>query len=84
MKARGATKHIKLNKGSILKKVVLNALLMISLNGQQPGTLQAKELIINTARIYGERNQYEKVPGINQNEEGTQTISKQNPSDAVC
>ena len=38
----------------------LNAQLMISLNGPQLGTLEIKELIKHTARIYGEWKQYKK------------------------
>ena len=52
-----------------------NALLLISLNGPQLGTLEAKELIKHTARIYGERKQYKKAPGIKQKEQETQTAS---------
>ena len=39
---------------------------MISLNGPQFGTLEAKELIKHTARIYGEWKQYKKAPSIKQ------------------
>ena len=50
---------------------------MISLNGPQLETLKAiKELIKNTARIYGERKQYKKPPSIRQKERETQTDSK--------
>ena len=37
---------------------------MISLNGSQLRTLEAKELIKHTTRIYGERKQYKKAPSI--------------------
>ena len=33
---------------------------MISINGPQLATLQAKELLKHTARLYGERTQYKK------------------------
>ena len=50
---------------------------MISVNGPQPGTPEAKELMTNTARIYGEHNQYKKESSIKQKEEGTETDLKQ-------
>ena len=56
---------------------MLDALLMISLNGPQPGTLEAKGLVTNTARIYGEQNQYKKASSIKQKEEGIETDLKQ-------
>ena len=72
-----AIKHTKRNKRSTLKNDALNALPMISLNGPQLETLKAiKELIKNTARIYGERKQYKKPPSIRQKERETQTDSK--------
>ena len=59
-----AIKRIKTNKRGTLKNDTLNAVLMISLNGPQLGTLEAKELIKLAARIYGERKQYKKAPNI--------------------
>ena len=41
----------------------------------QLATLQAKELIKPTARLYGERNQYVKTP-VKQKQQETQTDSK--------
>ena len=49
---------------------------MISLNGPELGTLEAKELIKLTARIYGERKQYKKAISIKRKEQETQTDSK--------
>ena len=49
---------------------------MILLNGPQLGTLKAKELIKDTARIYGERKQYKKGPSSEQKEQEIQTDSK--------
>ena len=46
------------------------------LNGPQLGTLEAKELIKHTARIYGECEQYKKAPSIKQKQQETQTDSK--------
>ena len=45
-----ATKRIKTNKRSILKDDALNALLLISLDGPQLGTIEAKELVKNIWR----------------------------------
>ena len=73
---RSGIKRIKTNKRSTLKNDTLNALLMISLNGPQIGTLEAKKLMKHTARIYGERKQYKKAPSIKQKEQDTQTDSK--------
>ena len=56
---------------------MLNALLMKSLNGSQSGTVEAKELMTNTARIYGKQNQYKNASSIKQKEEGTETDLKQ-------
>lgn len=50
---------------------------MISLNGPQPGTLEAKELIKNAPKIQGEQNQYKETPIIKQKKERVQTNSKQ-------
>ena len=50
---------------------------MISLNGPQPGTLEAKELIKNAPKIQGEQNQYKETPIIKQKKERIQTNSKQ-------
>ena len=72
-----AIKRIKTNKRSSPKKDALNALLVISLNGPQPGTLEAKELIKNAPKIHGEQNQYKETPIIKQKKERIQTNSKQ-------
>ena len=50
---------------------------MTSLNRPQPGTLKAKKLIKNAAKIHGEQNQYKEAPIIKQKKEGIQTDSKQ-------
>lgn len=50
---------------------------MISLNGPQPGTLGAKELIKNAPKMHGEQNQYKETSIIKQKKERIQTNSKQ-------
>ena len=72
-----AIKRIKTNKRSSPKNDALNALLVILLNGSQPGTLEAKELIKNPPKIHGEQNQYKETPIIKQKKERIQTNSKQ-------
>ena len=72
-----AIKRIKTNKRSSPKNDALNALLVISLNGPQLGTLEAKELIKNVPKTHGEQNQYKETPIIKQKKERVQTNSKQ-------
>ena len=42
----------------------------------QLSTLEAKELIKHTARLYTDRKQYKKTPSIKQKQQETQTDSK--------
>ena len=53
-RGESAWKRIKINNRSTLKNDGLNALLMVSLNGPQLGSLEARELVKHTSRIYGE------------------------------
>ena len=68
-----AIKRIKTNKYSTMKNDALNALLMISINGPKSGTLEEEQLIVRSAKKYGERRRYKKAPTVGQTEMGTQT-----------
>ena len=59
-----AIKRIKTNKRSTMKNDAINALLMISINGPKSGTLVAKQLIVRSAKKYGERRRYKKAPAV--------------------
>ena len=57
-----AIKRIKTHNRSTMKDEALNALLMISLNGPEPGTPDAKSLIRRVAIKYAEKKRYKKAP----------------------
>ena len=70
-----AIKRIKTNSRSTMKDDALNALLMVSLNGPEPGTPDAKSLIRRAASKYTEKKRYKKAPVMKQKVVGTQTTT---------
>ena len=57
-------KEVKCNKKDKNEQTKHEALLMMSINGPKSGTPEAKQLIVRSAKKYGERRRYKKTPAV--------------------